>query len=276
MFEEKEFFQSPKLFFILLISFSVLFLVFHFVNIEKHFVNAGGVLVKPMQELASNSSKSIKNFFGVFHEIKVLRNDYFDIKEAYLKLESESNLLVLLKEENTSLKQQLGLDVEGTDILLAEVLYQDLNLRNESMLINKGQKDGLSVGDVVSMGNLYIGILAEVQEHTSKVRLATSRASSLKVMILDKDVDTSFEPQTYLTGIAVGYSNSLKIENIESHGELKEGDVIVLNDSKVGKFLYLGNVVSIDQDPTATLRSTNVSLPVEYTSLKYVFVERGE
>ena len=279
MFDEKEMFKNPKHFFILLISFSVFFLVINFFSFQEHILKAGSIFIKPMQEFSFDSSESMKDFFGVFREIKVLRNDYFDLQEAYLKLEAKSDPISALFEENATLRKQLGFDSEKREIVLAEILYQDLNLRNESMLVNKGSKDGLQEGDIVSIGNLYIGLLATVQENTSKVRLATSRASSLKVMILDANVDSEnkdFLPQAYLTGVAIGYSNSIRIENIDAHGTLNEGDSVLINDEKVGKYFYLGNVSSIDQDPTASYRSCSVKLPVEYTSLKYVFVERRQ
>jgi len=278
MFKEKEFFENSKKFFLLLFSVSFFFLFLNFFGIQKTIFESISFLAKPVDSAAFESSKSVKNFFGVFGEVRTLRSEYYELKEEYLKLKAESNLMLLLKEENLALREQLGVDLEESDLVLAEVLFQDWALRSESLVINRGERHGLSQGDIVLLGDMYIGLLSEVYEDTSKVRLPTSRASSLKVMIVEKDQDfedESFEVTSFLSGIAVGKSNVLSVENIEMRGNLREGDIVLLNDTKVGTHLYLGNVLTVDEDPTATLRSCTVKLPVDYENLKRVFVRKG-
>lgn len=279
MFNEKDFLKNSKTFFLVLVFFSLFFLFLNIFSISKGVLEFGAFLTKPLDNAALSSSNSVKNFLGVFDEVKTLRGEYFDLQEQYLKLQAEENLISLLYEENLTLKKQLGVQEVQQELILAEVLFQDWALRNESLLINKGQEDGVNQGDIVSIGSLYIGIVSDVYDFTSKVRLPTSRASSLKVMILTDEVDfeeIAFEPQDYLSGVAIGYSNILKVENIETNGDLQEGFTIVLNDEKVGTHLYLGNVNIIEKDPTATLQTCSVKLPVDYANLKYVFVRKGK
>lgn len=279
MFDEKDFLKNSKTFFLVLVFFSFFFLFLNIFNVSKGILEFGFFLTKPLDNAAVSSSNSVKNFLGVFDEVKTLRGEYFDLQEQYLKLQAQDSLVSLLYEENLTLKKQLGIEEVERELILAEVLFQDWALRNESLLINKGYKDGVKQGEIVSIGSLYIGSVSDVYDFASRVRLPTSRASSLKVMILTDEVDfeeSTFDPQNYLSGVAIGYSNILKIENIETNGDLQEGFVIVLNDEKVGTHLYLGNVNVIEKDPTATLRTCSVKLPVNYADLKYVFVRRGE
>ena len=279
MFDEKGVFQNSRSFFVLLVGLSVSLLFLNILGVKKNILEIGTFLIKPVQQSSVSSSDAFKGFFGVFGEVNTLRSEYYDLQEKYLKLESESNLLSVLQEENLSLKKQLGVKVDGGELIMAEVLFQDLDLRNESMLINKGFKDGVLQGDIVVIGKMYIGIITDSYDFTSKVRLPTSRASSLKVMIIDQEEEldlNTFVPRNYLSGIAVGYSNTLKVENIQIQGDLKEGYPILINDQKVGDYLYLGNVLVIDEDPTLTLRSCSVKLPVDYSNLKYVFVRKGK
>ncbi len=277
MFDNTESFENSKKFFLLLIVFSVFLLLSNLFFVKKNIVEFTNFLINPIQTTASNSSESVKGFFRVFPEVKTLRNEFNDLQEKYLKLQAESGALVLLKEENMTLKEQLGFEKNSEGLLLAEVLFQDLELQNESLLINKGFKDGVSQGDIVAVGEMYIGLIVEVSDFTSKVRLPTSRASSLKVMILNDEEEISkesFSPSNYFSGIAVGYSSTLKIENVETTGEFKEGLPIFVNDPKVGIFLYLGDILSVDKDPTLSLRSGTIRLPIEYSNLKYVFVRK--
>ncbi len=267
MFDEKEIFKNSRNFFLILVSFSSVFLLLNVFEIKQSFLELGTFLTKPVNSFAISSSDSLKGFFSVFSEVKTLRSDYFELQEKYLDIRSREEMFSLLEQENAVLKEQLGVEGFHGELILAEVLFQDLALRNESLLINKGSNDGVVVGDIVSIGKMYVGMINEVYEFSSRVRLPTSKASSLKVSIVS---------EASLVGIAVGYSNVLKVENIPIHGNFEVGDVILINDPKVGTHLYLGNVLAIDEEPTATLRSCRVELPVEYADLKYVFVRKGE
>ncbi len=279
MFTEKGFFDNSKKFFLLLASCSLFLFFFNFFGIQKTVAESVGFLAEPISSAAFVSNKSVKNFLGVFGEVRSLRGEYYDLQEEYLKLKAESSLIPLLKEENFTLREQLNVESKEQDLILAEVLFQDWALRSESLVINKGREDGLKEGDVVLIGNMYVGLLSEVYEKTSKVRLPTSRASSLKVMIIDDEEDfgtDSFEPQSFLSGVAIGRSNVLSVENIETRGNLEEGDIILTNDTKVGTYLYIGDVLTVDEDPTATSRTCTVQLPIDYADLKRVFVRKGE
>ena len=279
MFDDKEFFKSQKTFFFVLAFLCISLFFFNLFGTRKNVSNVVEAFVKPIEEVAFVHSESFKSFFGIFEEIKTLRTEYYDLQEKYLELEAKKDMLVLLEEENVSLKEQLNVYKVEHEIIPAEVLFQDWALRNESLLINKGLVDGIEQGDIVTIGLMYVGVVSDVYEFTSKVRLPTSRASSLKVMILENVLEFENDitaPQSFLSGIAIGYSNILKIENIETYGNLVEGSVIVLNDQKIGKYLYLGKVLSIDDDPTASLRSCTVEVPIDYSNLKYVYVRKDK
>lgn len=279
MSEDKFFSKNSKRF--LTFLFLCLFLIFsfNFLGIKKNSEEFLFFLVKPINSVAYSSSQSVKNFFQVFEEVRTLRSDYYELQEKYLKLKSRNNLLPLLEEENSVLKKQLNVADDGVDLILADVLFQDLTLKNESLLTNRGRNDGVEWGDIALIGDTYIGFVSEVFDYTSKVRLPTSRASSIKVMILSSEFDfenETFQPRDFLSGVAYGQANILTIDNIEMRGDLNEGDIIFTNDERIGEHLFMGKVLSIDEDPTATLRSCTVDIPIEYSNLKRIFIKKGE
>lgn len=275
MFNEKEALKNSKRFFLLLVGLSFFLLFFNLLGIQKSTSSFLDFLINPVQSSAIKSSNSVKSFVAVFSEVRTLRGEYYDLQERYLELKAEKNSISVLQEENFVLREQVGVKDDDVDFVLADVLFQDWALRNESLVLNKGLEDGVSKGDVVVVGNMYVGLISEAHDFTSKVRLPTSRASSLKVMIVDQERQEEPGVQESLSGVAVGHSNVLKVENIETHGELKEGFAIFTNDQKIGEHLYIGNVLSIDDDPTASLRSCTVDLPINYGDLKRVFVRKG-
>ncbi len=269
MAEDKEIFKQTRVFFLVIFSVSFLLLFINFVGIKRDF---GAFLVNPVNEAAFTSAESVLDVFTVFDQMRSLREEYYDLKEEFLILKAQSDKVTLLVEENALLKKQIGLEEEQENLVLAEVLYEKTDWRMENLLLNKGSEDGIERGDLVVLGDTFIGIIVETTSQTSKVRLPTSRASSLKVMILEQDADD--EIADFLNGIALGYSNMVRVENVGLIRDLEIGDPIIINDPKVGEYLYLGEVYSVGEDPTLTLQVADVKLPVDYQSLKYVFVRK--
>jgi rod shape-determining protein MreC len=271
MAEEKEIFKKTRIFFFILFFVSLLLLAINFSGIKRDFVV---FLVNPLNEAAFNSSGSVVDVFTVFSQMRSLREDYYILKEELLILKTQEEKSALLVEENALLRRQIGLDEEQEDLVLAEVLYEKTDWRMENLLLNKGSEDGIGRGDIAVLGDIFIGTVVETTPKTSKVRLPTSRASSLKVMILEQDAEE--EMANFLNGIALGYSNKVSVENIELVRDLQVGDPVIINDPKIGEYLYLGKIYSLGEDPTLTFKAVDIKLPVDYQSLKYIFVRKGQ
>lgn len=270
MGKDKDIFKQIQIFFLLLVLSSVFLITSNLFHFRKDFMY---ILINPINSVAFSSGESIRGFLGVFGEMKELRKDFYSLQQDYLVVKGENKSYVLLKEENILLKEQLGLEKKDEKLILAQILHQDMDLRTDNLILNQGEDAGIEKNDIVVMGDIYLGLVTEVASGTSKVRLPTSRASSLKVMIL-REGESVQDLNVFLNGIALGHSNLVKVENIEMLGEFQEGDPVFINDPKIGEYLYLGSVQAIDDDPTETSRSCGIKLPVDYQTLKYVFVKR--
>ncbi len=269
MADDKEIFKRSRFFFSVLFVLSFVLVFSNVLNLRS---NYPVFLINPIHDLAFRSAESVNNFFSVFGEMNTLRGEYYDLKEEYLVLKGESKSIPLLYQENAILKEQLSVEEEQEDLLLAQILHQDMDSRMETLVLNKGEEDGVRVGDVAVIGDIYVGIVIEATPKTSKVRLPTSRANSLKVMILIDEENGDYD-SAFSNGMAVGYANRVRIDNVELDDNLQEGDAIFINDPKVGGFLYLGDVLALDDDPTKTSQSGDVRLPVNYQGLKFVFIK---
>ena len=90
-----------------------------------------------------------------------------------------------------------------------------------------------------------------------------------KLSTLCANVFTTGIPLT----VVVGTADGIRVENISSTAEVKEGDVVLMNDSRVGSHLVIGYLVSISDNPSSTSKSGYVSPIVDYDSLLTVFVK---
>jgi len=69
-----------------------------------------------------------------------------------------------------------------------------------------------------------------------------------------------------------GVGNHISIENISTTSSVKEGDIVITNDSKVGQYLVVGRLSNLSSNPAETSRSGTVTPFVEYSDLMTVFV----
>ena len=141
--------------------------------------------------------------------------------------------------------------------------------------INKGESSGVVVGDVVTLGNMFVGIVTGVDRESSLVRLATNRSSNLEVIVVKKGVEEGKvreDISVLARGVVNGSADGIRIENIAMDADISNGDVVVVNDSKVGEYLILGYLVGLSENPAATSRTGYVSSIVDYNRLVTVFV----
>lgn len=215
---------------------------------------------------------SVREYFETFVRLDEFRQEYNELSMKVYEQEVESSFYAVLKEENESLRKQLSLGDSEQKYVMAKVLS-----REESNLIriNKGESDGIAIGDVVVLGDMYIGIVANVDKRGSLVRLPSNRSSSLEAVVVrgDMEIVRSLEQVDILTkGVVKGAADGIRIENMSMNAPLQNGDIVVTNDARVGDYLVLGRLVGLSENPAATSRSGYVSPILDYNRLLTVFV----
>jgi len=200
-------------------------------------------------------------------------DEYNELTIQVYEQEVESSFYALLKEENESLKKQIALGDLEQKYVMAKILG---GIEEDFLRINKGRKDGVAVGDVVSLGHMYVGLIVRVDLQGALVRLATNKASNLEVVVVSGDLDLlrKIKDVKVLTkGIVKGSSDGIKVENMSMNASLQNGDIVVVNDPRVGQYLILGYLVGLSENPAATSRSGYVSPILDYDKLITVFVK---
>jgi hypothetical protein len=122
---------------------------------------------------------------------------------------------------------------------------------------------------------MFVGLVVKSDEEGSLVRLPTSKSSNLEVVVVTGGIEEARVAQSVdiLTrGVANGSPDGIRVENMSMEADLKNGDVVVVNDSKVGEYLVLGYLVGLSENPAATSRSGYISTIVDYDKLVTVFV----
>ena len=226
----------------------------------------------PIAFSANQAGDSGRNYFDTFVRLGEFRQEYNDLKVDVYEKEVENSFYALLKEENNSLKKQIALgNVEQTYVMVKVLGGSNF----EYLRINKGSRDGIVIGDVVSLGNMFVGIVTRVDDQGSLVRLPVSKNNSLEAVVVTGGVENVrvFDTVNVLSkGVIKGSPDGVRIENMSMNSNLHDGDIVLVNDVRVGEFLVVGYLVGLSDNPASTSRSGYVAPIVEYDDLVTVFV----
>jgi rod shape-determining protein MreC len=114
-------------------------------------------------------------------------NNLEELESKVVKLESEISSLLYLAQENQQLKQILGIKSDSLTVVQAQVVSDDPILLTQSILINKGTKDGVKEGQAVIYLGVLIGRVVNATDSTATVRLLQDSKSSIAAQILRQD-----------------------------------------------------------------------------------------
>lgn len=137
-----------------------------------------------------------------------------------------------------------------------------------SLIIDAGKSDGVNIGDVVVLGQSYIGIVENVGETSSEVITPDSSKSSLEVIITKEGKSSTIK------AIAVGKNFEIIIENIAGNSNVSDGDLVFISDKRIGGKLFLGRVTQLVKDDAASVLTAKVKPNIEIFNNNYIFVRK--
>jgi len=234
---------------------------------------------EPFYYYGNKTGIDTKEVFTFLGEVGDLKRKNENLYQENLLLVSENILYQTLEQENVALIEQLNLGSTENKIVEAGVTYFD---PSGYLLINMGREEGIKEGDIVSIGNIYIGRVVQVSLGISKIRTPLSSESILQVEITKKVSAEDNVKQLSSTidriqkdivhSVIKGSALGIVAEDIKLGEDVKIGDYVIVNDEKVGRFLIAGQLEEIINDPTQPELSAFVRPLINYEELTFVFV----
>ena len=267
--------QKDFLFFPIGLVLGVLLLLADFLGLAGIPRQIISFVVEPLSYSSSTFGGEVRDNLKVFVEFGEFKKEYNQMKIDMYEKDVENAFYGVLKEENDSLKKQIKMGNLEARYVLSKVLSGE---NVEYIRINQGSGSGIVPGDVVSLGNFYVGTVSSADENGSLVRLASNKGSNLEVVVVRGGVEENriaSDVKILSKGVVSGSSDGIKIENIAMNADVKNGDIVVVNDVKVGEYLVVGTLVGLSENPAATSRNGYVSTLVDYDDLVTVFVRIG-
>lgn len=209
-------------------------------------------------------------------------NEKNKMYEKYLELENQVKENEKYRVENEELKKQLEdmkklLDINETiaeyTFLNANVISRNLDYWSDTLVINKGEHDGITKDMPVVIGTNLIGKVISTTTFNSTVRLITATDVVDKISIKIKNNDS------YVYGILSGYNkenNTYTIEGISQSIKIENGSIVTT--TGMGDIfpagIVIGKITGINTDNFDLSNVLEMQSDVDFDNINYVTVLR--
>ncbi|WP_448109868.1 rod shape-determining protein MreC [Pseudomonas azerbaijanoccidentalis] len=212
-------------------SLGVRLLVLVVLSVALMVVDARFTLLKPVRsqmslvlmqsywitDLPQRLWQGVASQFGSRTEL-VAENE--KLKSENLLLQGRMQKLASLTEQNVRLRELLNSSaLVNEKVEVAELIGMDPNPFTHRIIINKGERDGVVLGQPVLDARGLMGQVVELMPYTSRVLLLTDSTHSIPVQV----------NRNGLRAIASGTGNPerLELRHVADTADIKEGDLLV-------------------------------------------------
>ncbi|WP_223655889.1 rod shape-determining protein MreC [Halopseudomonas nanhaiensis] len=175
--------------------------------------------------------------------------------------------LAALTEQNVRLRELLNSSsLLDERVLVAELIGMDPNPFTQRIVINKGEQDGVFLGQPVLDATGLMGQVVEVLPHTARVLLITDVSHSLPVQVNRNGL------RAIATGM--GSNESLELRHVGDTADIRVDDILV--SSGLGQRFPagypVGRVVSVERDPSQPFADVRVAPTAQLNRSRYLLL----
>lgn len=252
-----------------LLVLSIFIAVFNLTDFSLKTKNFFFWISAPIQGSLWQAGRNVSDFFAGMFMAGDLRKEVERIRFENQKLLVRLAGLTDLEKENEFLRETLGLGMENDfELIMARVTSKDIS--RDSVLINKGERDGISEGmAVITEQKVILGRIGLVYDRFAEVILITNKDSSFGARM----------PERGLDGVAKGKgSSNLSLELIPREKDVFENDAVVT--SVLGgvypQGLLVGQVETVKKSDVDPFQSATIKLAFDINRLDYVLVVNAD
>lgn len=230
--------------------------------------NAFSKIVMPIQTGYTYLKNKVTGNTNFFTNMDDLKSENEDLKKQNSDLEQSLRELEIIKAENETLKEYLGLTQKYTNYATrpAYIISKDISNYSNIFVINVGSKDGIDVNMPVIADEGLVGYVISVTDNTSKVQTIIDSSSSVTATI------STTEDSIICKGSLD--KGMLKATYIPTTADVAEGDII--ETSGMGgiypKGITIGKIKETMQTSNILDRYAWIEPAVDFNKLETVLV----
>ena len=247
---------------VLLILFSLIYQ-----PIQNAFVTMSEPFLVALDKIGSTLIASPVNFFHTIKSMGNLVSDNEQLTAKITQLESEKSNLTESQKENEALKRQLGFveSNQGLNLIPAYVTGKTPNSFMHYLIITRGSKDNIKVGQAVISEGVLVGKIVEVNYSTSKVFLIINPNSAIPAITQDSRTPGLIKGE-------IGYG--LVIDELSKDASITPGENVITSGlgGDFPKGLLAGKIEKIISSQADIYQKASVQPLLDFSKLEIVFV----
>ncbi|CAM4383770.1 MAG: Cell shape-determining protein MreC [Legionellaceae bacterium] len=179
-------------------------------------------IAAPLQYTVAFPIRVLNTFSESIISYKHLKQQNQELRIENLLVRTRLQKMLLLEQDNNQLRALLKAATpqnQTNSFLLAETLAVDADFFSHEILLDKGSKQGVYIGQAVADENGIMGQIIQATPELSRVLLISDSRSAISV-------------QNYRTGmrgllVGTGSQNHLLLKNIPVTADIKMGDLLL-------------------------------------------------
>lgn len=223
------------------------------------------ILFSPITSGFQKASEGTQTFFHTLFSLGSILKENTQLKEENTSLKAEIIKNKEVLRENNILKEELKF-AQSTNLQLrsANIIAKSPSGLIDSVIIDKGSKDGIKKNQAVVSQGFLIGRINKVNKNNSEIILIISNSSKIPAFLQDSRG----------TGVMQGGLKGLILDDIQLDIIPKKGEAVLTSD--IGNILPsgipIGKVEEINYSQNDISRSVSVESPILFSHLEMVFV----
>ncbi|CAM3870667.1 rod shape-determining protein MreC [Vibrio aquimaris] len=224
-------------------------------------------MVAPIQYLADVPRVIFDDAYERFNIRQDFMESNYKLKREILRLKNDMLLLDQYREENQRLRKLLGSSfVRDERKVVTEVMAVDTSPYRQQVVIDKGQIDGVYVGQPVANEKGIVGQVTFVSAHNSRVLLLTDSQSAIPVQVIRNDIR--------VIASGNGSIDRINLDHIPISLDIEEGDLLVT--SGLGGVYPEGypvaHVANVMRDTAREFATIEADPVVDFERLRYLLL----
>jgi cell shape-determining protein MreC len=250
----------------------------------------------PVETVLSDAADTAGSYWSALTQIDQLRTQNLQLKQENLTLQEELNRMSAISKLNDDWTKitaaQVSSPYETTPV---RVVVRDLsNVGQQTLIVNKGSRDGLTVGEVViDAGGALVGRIQKVEATVSTILLISDPTSVVVGTAAGTPATTSCSATgagpnasaslgTPATGTITGsISGQLQMLYVDKDATLSKGALVYTsgeslpNTTDVSPFppaLLIGTIVGVSCDPNLVVQGATIQPAAHLTDATFLLV----
>ena len=225
-------------------------------------------IVMPIQNGLTYIKNKVAGNQSFSTDINNLQSENEELKQKNTELEQAVRELEILKSENATLKEYVGLKEKygEYETVPAYIINKDITNYNNVMIINAGSNEGIEVNMTVISDKGLVGHVISVSEDTAKVQTILDTANTVSATM-------SSSREIVIARGNLG-ENNLKATYIPTDANIVEGDSV--ETSGMGgiypKGIHIGTVDKVYATNNITDRYATITPAVDFSTVETVLV----